>query len=190
REIGFGADWLEPARTAPDTPSTGGGRGHRGSTGGGGSGPFSTRPESADDAKRVQQLTAEVRSPSMHLLIVDTPAAVTITDDRARSRTFHPTGVKGVLQLDGVPLSVTSKREPGRLVVVYSVEAGRELRYTYVRTSAPPRLEVDVQFIERGGGDAVRLVYEAASATTEASAPANAASAAAATAPFSPQSTR
>ena len=190
REIGFGADWLAPARTAPDTPSTGGGRGHRGSTGGGGSGPFSTRPESADDAKRVEQLTAEVRSPSMHLLIVDTPAAVTITDDRARSRTFHPTGVKGVLQLEGVPLSVTSKREPGRLVVVYSVEAGRELRYTYVRTSTPPRLEVDVQFVERGGGDAVRLVYEAASATTEASAPANAASAAAATAPFSPQSTR
>src|SRR5947209_7848803 len=101
REIGFGADWLAPARSAADPPSTGGGRGHRGSSGGGGSGPFSTRPESADDAKRVQQLTAEVRSPSVHLSIADTPAAVTITDDRARSRTFHPTGIKEVRQLEG-----------------------------------------------------------------------------------------
>ena len=189
REIGFGADWLAPARSAADPPSTGGGRGHRGSSGGGGSGPFSTRPESADDAKRVQQLTAEVRSPSVHLSIADTPAAVTITDDRARSRTFHPTGIKEVLQLEGVPVSVTSKRAPSRLVVVYSVEQGRDLRYTYVRVPTPPRLEVVMQLVERGGGDTVKLVYEPASATAEAAAPASAAPSAAGIGPSSAQST-
>jgi hypothetical protein len=70
-----------------------------------------------DDARRVQQLTAEVRSPSARLTIVQTPNAVTLTDDRGQSRTFHPDG-KGdkeeVLQLDGVPVGVTAKREAGR----------------------------------------------------------------------------
>ncbi len=165
REVGFGVEWLTP-RTTPESPGSGGGRGHRGSSGAGGSSPFSTRPESEDDAKRVQQLTAEVRSPSAHLTIVDTAAAVTVTDDRGHSRTFHPTGIKETVQLEDVPVSVTTRREPGRLVVVYSVEPGRELRYTYARTSAE-RLEVDAQFVERGGGDTIKRVYDPASAATE-----------------------
>src|SRR5439155_11028507 len=149
------------------------GRGRYGSSGGG-AGAFTSRPESEDDAKRVQQLTAEVRNPPPHLTIVDTPTAVTITNDRAQSRTFHPNGHKELLQLDGVPVGVTAKREAGRLVVLYSVEQGRELRYTYSRAAGPPQLEVDVQFIERGGGDTVRRIYVPASAT-ETSATATAA---------------
>ena len=113
----------------------------------------------------MQQLTAEVRNPSAHLTIVETPTAVTITDDRGQSRTFHPDGKEEVLQLDGVPVGVTAKREAGRLVVLYKVEQGRELRYTYSRAASPPQLVVDVQFIERGGGDEVRRIYEPASAT-------------------------
>jgi len=113
-------------------------------------------------------LTAEVRNPSAHLTIVETPTAVTLTDDRGQSRTFHPDG-KGkkeeALQLDGVPVEVTAKREAGQLVVLYRVEQGRELRYTYVRAARPPQLVVDVQFIEPGGGDKVRHIYEPASAT-------------------------
>jgi hypothetical protein len=176
REIGFGADWLSAARSAPDAPASGG-RGRRGSSGGG-SGPFTAKPQSEDDAKRVQQLTAEVRNPSAHLSIVETPTAVTITDDRGQSRTFHPNGSRESLQLEGVSVGVTAKRESGRLVVLYSVEQGRDLRYTYLRSSNPPRLEVDVQFVERGGGDAVKRVYEPASATetqtqTQTQTPAN-----------------
>jgi hypothetical protein len=134
-------------------------------------GPFSTRPESEDDAKRVQQMTAEVRNPSAHLSIVDTPTAITITDDRGQSRTFHPNGIREVLQLEGVSIGVTARREPGRLVVVYNVEQGRDLRYSYTRTASPPRLDVEVQFIERGGGDTVKRVYEPSSPTTEAAPP-------------------
>jgi hypothetical protein len=64
-----------------------------------------------------------------------------------------------------VPVAETAKRDVGRLVVLYSVEQGRDLRYTYSRETSPPRLVVDVQFVERGGGDHVRRVYEPASAT-------------------------
>jgi hypothetical protein len=106
-----------------------------------------------------------VRNPSAHLTIVETPAAVTFTDDRGQSRTFHPDGKEEVLQLDGVPVGVTAKREAGRLVVLYKVEQGRELRYTYSRAASAPQLVVEVQFIERGGGDGVRRIYQPASAS-------------------------
>jgi hypothetical protein len=109
-------------------------------------------------------LTAEVRTPSVHLTIVEAPTAVTITNDRGQLRTFHPNGREDVLQLDGVPVGVTAQREAGRLIVVYKVEQGRELRYTYSRAASPAQLVVDVQFIERGGGDRVRRIYEPASA--------------------------
>ena len=69
-----------------------------------------------------------------------------------------------MFQLDGVPVAATAKRDAGRLVVLYSVEQGRDLRYTYSRTANPPQLVVDVQFIERGGGDHVRRIYEPTSA--------------------------
>ena len=142
---------------------TSGGRGRRGS----GGGRAGTLPESADEAKRMEQLTAEVRDPSAHLTIVETPTTVIVTNDRGQSRTFHPTGKEDVLPLDGVPVGVTAKWDAGRLVVLYSVEQGRDLRYTYAysRAANPPQLVVDVQFIERGGGDRVRRIYEPASAT-------------------------
>lgn len=163
REIGFSAPWISSGGSGQESPASGG-RGRRGS-GSGGTGAFTARPESEDDAKRVQQLTAEVRNPSAHLTIVETPTAVTVTDDRGQSRTFHPTGKEEELQLEGAPVAVTAKREGGRLVVLYNVEQGRELRYTYSRAASSQQLVVDVQFIERGKGDSVRRIYELASAT-------------------------
>ena len=162
-EIGFGLSWTSARGSGVD--STGGGGGRRRAGGVGGAGIFTGRPESEDDVKRVQQLTAEVRNPSAHLTIVETPSAVTFTDDRGQSRTVHPDGREEVLQLDGVPVGVTAKREAGRLVVLYQAEPGRELRYTYSRAASPPQLVIDVQFIERGGGDSVRRIYQPASAS-------------------------
>jgi hypothetical protein len=162
REIGFGVDWLSTAASGQE-PTTNGGRGRRG-PGGGRAGAFPARSESADDAKRAQQLTAEVRKPSAYLTIAETQNAVTITDDQGQSRTFHPDGKSDVLQLDGVPVGVTTKRDAGRLMVVYHVQQERELRYSYSRTASPPQLVVEVQFVERSGGDRVRRVYETASA--------------------------
>ena len=168
-EVGFGVPWVSPGGSGAGSTSTGS-EGRRGS-GAGGAGGLKVPLESQDDASRVRQLTAEVSSPSPHLTVVQTPAEVTVTDDGGRSRTFHPDGRAGVVQLDGVPAGVTAKWEDGRLVVVYAVERGRELRYAYSRTVTPPQLVVDVQFVERGrAGDPVRRIYQPTSAA-EAVAP-------------------
>ena len=157
REIGFGVDWV--AADGTGVGSTQGGRGRRGP---GGAQPFIARRESVDDAKRLQLLTAEARNPSSRLTIVDTPTSFSITDDRGQTRTFHPSARAEVVDLDGVSVGVTAKREPGRLVVLYSVEEGRELRYTYSRAAPASQLTVEIQFVEHGGGDSVRRIYEPA----------------------------
>jgi hypothetical protein len=187
-DVGFGLDLVSAGGSDTDS-SASGGRGRRGSSGGG-LGALAAPGESEDDARRLQQLTAEVRNPSAHLLVADTPTAVTIANDRGPWRTFYPDGKAHVVQLDGVPVGVTAKREAGRLVILYSVEDGRELRYSYSRTANPPQLVVDVQFVERGGGDRVRRIYEPTSATetiaAATAAPAPAAPAQAAPLPTSP----
>jgi hypothetical protein len=174
REVGFGVDWLSPGAAGRDSRESGGG-GQSGS-GGGGTDPFTARRESEDDARRLRQLTAEVRNPSTHLTIIETSTALTITDDRGLARTFRLDGRDQVLEIDGVPVGVTAKREAGRLVVLYGVEQGRELRYTYSRVANPPQLAVDIQFLERGRGDGVRRIYEPTSANETPVAPAAASS--------------
>jgi len=167
RDVGFNVEGLAPAGggTPPAPGGGGGGRGRRGSSGGGGGGrvtgdPYRARPQSADDASRVRQLTAEVRNPSAHLTIGVSQGTVTIAGDRGQPRTIRPDGREMVVQLDDVPVRVTSTMEAGTLVVVYHVEPNHDLRYSYASTSNPAQLIVDIQFVERGGGDSVRLIYE------------------------------
>lgn len=164
REIGFGADWMSGA--ASGQSSTGGGGRGRGSTGGGGVNAWMARPESAEDARRLEILTAEVRNPAVRLTIVESSAAVTITDDQDHSRTFHPDGREEVLHLGDVPVVTTAKWESGRLVVLYRAAEGRELRCTYsiAATANPPQLVMDVEFLERGGHDKVSRIYDRARA--------------------------
>ena len=167
REIGFGVDWVLEDGSGLGPNAAGGGRGGRGSRGGNGAGggsarPFIARRESEDDVKRVQILTAEVRNPPAHLTITETDTTITIADDRGQSRTFHPEVKDEAIRLEGVSVGVSAKRESGRLVVVYNVEQGRQLRYTYYQVPKSAQLTVDVQFVERGGGDSVRRVYDPA----------------------------
>src|SRR5262249_46229982 len=124
--------------------------------------------QSADDASRMRQLTAEVRNPPAHLTLVEAQGGVTITDDRGRSRTFRTDGREAVLQLDDVSVRVTSTLEAGTFVVVYHVEPNHDIRYSYASTASPAQLLVDIQFVQRGGGDSVRLVYEPTSDTERA----------------------
>jgi hypothetical protein len=154
REVGFGADMFSGPGSGSDT-------GDR--SGGGGTGlpaAFASFRESPDDAKRREQLIEEVRTPSPYLTIAQTEAAATITDARGRSRTFHLDGREESQALDQVPVATTAKWDGTRLEVRYKVEQNRELRYTYSRTVDPPRLVVQVQFVERGGHDTVTRVYE------------------------------
>ena len=175
REIGFNVDWISPPGGGGQSAGSNGGRGGRGSTGGGGNrgsaAPFSARRESYEDARRVQLLTAEVRNPPARLIVVDTPAAVTITNELGQSRTLHPDGREESIELQGVPFAVTTKRDGDRLVVAYRVDADREVRYTYSRTAADSQLIVDVQLLEHGAGDKARRVYEPGVETERASRP-------------------
>lgn len=132
------------------------GAGARG-TGGGRAAWFN---ESQEDVKRREQLTDEVTNPSRHLTIADTDTAVAITDDRGRSRVFHPTGKEESQALDQVGVGAIARWDGDRLEVRYKVEPYRELLYTYSRTLNPPRLTVQIRFIESGGHDMVTRVYE------------------------------
>jgi hypothetical protein len=77
-EIGFTPNWFTQASRGAADPS--GGRGRRGGSGGGGGG-YIPSIESEEDTKRMRQLTADARNPSVHLTIAETADATTITDD-------------------------------------------------------------------------------------------------------------
>jgi hypothetical protein len=117
----------------------------------------------------VRQLTDEVRQPSKRLTIADAPAEVVVTDDLGQTRTFHPNGAPELIQVGEIPVNLTAQRTAGQLVVLYEVEAGRQLRYTYSRQASPAQLIVDVEFIGKGGGDHARHVYEPPSAAAPSS---------------------
>ena len=171
-DIGFNPSWLTPPTGDGQTAApAAGGRGRRGSSGGGGGGraggaaPFSNRQESYEDAKRVQLITAELRNPPARLMVVDTPSAVTITNELGQSRTIHPDGKQESIEIQGLSFGVTSRRDGDQLIVVYRVDQAREVRYTYASTATPERLVVDVQLLEHGTGDKARRVYEPGVAT-------------------------
>ena len=190
-DIGFSADFLG-ALGPIGGPVGGGGRrgggggGNRGGGGGGANrggfnGPRVVR-ETEADSQRISTLTDEVRNPFDHLTIAVTPTDVTITPDRAPARMLHPDGRDDTVSLGRVTSDVTTTWDAGRLVVVYKAGPGRQLRYVYSLNDNPIQLIVDVEFVERGGGDKVRRVYDPTVANDTKAAPAPASAPAAATA--------
>jgi hypothetical protein len=168
KEIGFNPDWARAGfDTGQERGASGGGRGggRRGGSNGS-SRPFTPQRESADDAQRVQLLTAEVRNPPAVLTISDSGGAITFTSDHGEARTFHPGRGREELRFGDLPVGATSRWEEDRLIVVYDAEEGRQLRYTYSPTADPRRLRIDVQFVERGGGDSVVRIYDPATEPT------------------------
>ena len=172
-EIGFDVNWFPAPSGGGQTAGTPGGRGRRGSSGGGsrgGGGPFSAPREGYEDARRVQLLTAEARNPPARLMIVDTPATVTFTNELGQSRAIHPSGKEESIEIEGVPTSVTSRRDGDRLIVMYHVERDRDVRYTYSRAAGAPQLVVELEFLERGKGDKAKRMYDAGAAAETAAA--------------------
>lgn len=170
-DMGFNPAWMSAAARGE---SPGGGSGGGGGRRGGGSGspaPFSAKPESYDEARRLQLLQGEARNPPARLMIVETPLAVTFTNELGQSRTLRPEGKEESIEIQGLTMAVTSKREGHELIVRYRVDREREIRYTYSSSADPPQLIVDVQFLERGAGDKARRIYQSA-IETRSSAPA------------------
>ena len=163
-EVGFSLDVPLPTDDGQSAPAGGGGggRGRRGSSGSRTSGsPFSARRESYEDGQRKQLITGEARNPPVRLMFVDTPGAVTITNELGQSRILHPYGRSEPVEIQGVVFMVTSQREGDRLVATYQIETDRQVRYTYATTSDPRRLSVLLEFIERGTvGDKATRVYD------------------------------
>ena len=142
-EIGFGASFMPASPGAPDA-SGGRGRGRAGRTN-----PVYSRPDSQDDARRIQQLTDAVRTPPINLSIVDAGPEVTITAD-GRATTFHPTGKEESVALGQTPVTTVTTRVPDGIVVLFHAAEGRDVRYTYWRAANSSQLMVDVVFVQRG----------------------------------------
>src|SRR5215472_17448033 len=149
-EIGFSRDWARAAGPGGEGAGArpgGGGRGRRGGGSGGGSmGAAPMSHESADDSTRLQQLTEAARTAPEPITIVQKPTSVSIADDQGHSRTFHPDGHQEELTIGTIALPTTARWDSGGLVVVYDVEAGRQLRYTFTPTSNPTQLQVNIRF--------------------------------------------
>jgi hypothetical protein len=157
KDIGFGLD------------VTGAGRPASGDTGaaemvGQGSNPglAVNRPASREEAENGRQLVAEVRTPALRLTIARSGAAIVITDERGRARTYHPDGREAFVPLDTAPVATVARWDAGRLIIRYKVEPGREVRYTLSRTASPSQLVVQAELVERGGRDTIVRVYDAA----------------------------
>jgi hypothetical protein len=191
-DIGFNPEWMTAAAAGDGQRASagggGGGRGRRGSGGGGGGAapPFPARPESYEDARRAQLLTAEVRAAAARLTIVDTPSAVTITNELGQSRTVHPDGHQESIEIQGLTFGVTSKRDGNQLTIDYRVDQNREIRYTYAATASPSQLVVYVQFLDHGKGDNARRIYEPGTSTPTATPAATPSSTASSTVPAVP----
>ena len=163
REMGFTVTGLPPAPAAEGGQSAGSGGGGRGRRGGGGDrsgGSLSAPLVSYLDGQRVRLMTTEARNPPARLIVVDTPATVTMTTELGESRTVHPNGREESIEIQATPINVTAHRDGDKLVVVYHVERSRDVQYTFARPDAR-QLVVDVEFLEKGvAGDKARRVYE------------------------------
>jgi hypothetical protein len=159
KEVGFNTPLVTDQAADSDRETRGGSRGRERA--------FMPKPESADDATRMSELTDEVREPPKRLTIADGPGEVVVTNERGEVRRFHPTAQAELIQLGDIPVNVTAQRNSDQLTVLYDIEPGRQLRYTYSRTTAPDRLTVDIEFVGKGGGDRVKHVYEPPSAAPQ-----------------------
>jgi hypothetical protein len=180
REVGFGMDVVPSSRSGSGNPA-----GAEGGLPSGNPKSLTAKPQTQEVARNTQQLVDEVRNPPVRLTIAQTAAAVTMTDDRGRSRTFHPDGREELQALDAGPIATMTRWEGARLVVRYKVEPGRELRYSYSRKADPPQLVVQAEVLERGGRDTVIRTYDPATAV-EPSSPERAAPPAMPTVPMLP----
>src|SRR5262245_59300613 len=130
-EMGFTPDWFTSANGGAragggaSAPSGGGRGGRRGGSAGGSGRGYMATFESEEDTKRVRQLTADARNPTVHLTIAETADATTITDDSGEALTFYADGRHQELQLGGLSVGATARRVAGHLAGVFEVARDR-----------------------------------------------------------------
>jgi hypothetical protein len=166
-EVGFG---IEP--TPPSASSSGGRGGGRGGGGRGGGGATQTGGNAyaampvmltEDDAKKIDELIADAKSPSPALAIAQSETAVTIVDGQEGAHRFHPNGKEETEQLTAGPVGVTSKWSGRRLVVDIAIAKDRSFRYVYSKRP-DGRLVVETRLEDKPGhaaGNIITRVYDA-----------------------------
>jgi hypothetical protein len=170
QEVGFGLATSNGQASTAARPTGGGGRGGGRGRGGGSSGgaPSGGRldlkavRESQEDAMKIKELIAEAKAPSPTLTIVQSEAAVAMTDASGRVRTFHPNGKEEIQQFDAGPIGAVSRWIGNQLEIRLTVEDDRRFRYTYSRA---PNGQLVVQTrLEEGrankADDVIKRVYD------------------------------
>jgi hypothetical protein len=172
-DLGFSIDTSAGIDPAAQPPPSGGGRARRGSSGRTSGTPFSSQRESYEDAQKRKLITDEARNPPARLTIIDDASVVVITNELGQQRMLHPNAREESIDIQGIPIPVTTIRDGAKLVVVYHVEQNRDVRYTYSASGTPARMTVDTEFLDHGEGDKVTRVYDAGLVPVAAAAPAS-----------------
>lgn len=157
-EVGFDPDWARAA--ARDSGGSEGGGGRGGREGGSGSrNPPVVARLSEDEAREIQELVDEVKTPPARLTITQSDTAIGVTDDRGATRVFHPTGKDESIALRTGGVGAISRWEGTGFYVRLRINKDQELRYHYSR-DARGRLVVRAQLADHGKGQEITRVYD------------------------------
>ena len=117
--------------------------------------------EGEQTLKILGDVTDEAEHPWPVLTIDEADGVVTITDGGSQVRRFHPGKDDEQRLVDG-GITTHTKWDKSALVIDYTVEKDRDVRYTYSRPPDAATLVVEVSFRDHGKGDTVKRVYVAA----------------------------
>ena len=143
------------------------GRGNGGRRGGEPrSGSGRNHQPSAEDQKRIDELTESLRYPPTALSITQTASAITVTDEQQRARTLTPNGKREKQAVGSASLEVASRWEGPQLVSEQDLGGGRLVRFTYSIVPSTKQLLVRIAIDRTAGFPGpfpIRLVYNRAS---------------------------
>jgi hypothetical protein len=123
--------------------------------------PLTVAHEGEQTLKMLGDVTDEAEHPWPVLTIDEADGVVTMTDGGSQVRRFHP-GKDDEQRLADGGITTHTKWDKNALVIDYTVEKDRDVRYTYSRASDAPSLMVEVSFRDHGHGDTVKRIYVAA----------------------------
>jgi hypothetical protein len=141
------------------------GRGGGGRRGNGRGGDVPGRQPSADEQKRLDELTQGLRYPPTALTIAQSAGGVTLTDEQNRTQTLAPTGKREKQTVGSATLDVTTRWDGPQLVSEQDLGGSRLLRYTYSIVPTTRQLLVRVAIDRtpgRPGPFEIRFVYDRA----------------------------
>lgn len=137
--------------TRPDISS---GRGYRGDR-------YRAGNNGPERRNTIDELTADLRSPSPTLTVSHADPSFIVTDGKERTRVFQTNGRIDPHQIGTASVPSTTKWDGNRLVTDYDVGNGRKIRVAY---SLAPGAAQLVEHVTLPNGDTMKRVYDSARA--------------------------